>query len=398
MQFFTDTMERWRTFDLSIADIVIFAIPFLVIYVWLSIVGAAEELDMNEKRFRMRKHKGHIFACLIVLPVVSAIVFLRVLIVGGTPFPDILFVPLGIIGIGVGIPRLFWEVRVDGNEFQYKCLWRQKSFSLNEIQRVEIRGANRARMVGVNLYLADKKLFFVHKNDIGFSLFEKRLKKANVPGAEMIYHETGHWSEAATGHREEEGARKEIEPVEKPIEPIPAFKYHPYPLETGGLEQDSDPVLCERCGRETKVYYNSPYYPDPTALEYLCPHCIADGSASRKFHVKFQDPAFCEKVEDEGKLEELCTRTPGYFAPRQSYWLAHCDDFCALIGDIFDWDQIREMGLASEIETDWVANRDLGIEDISHIREHLKSGGEYDGYLFRCLHCGKYRLYVDQKE
>ncbi|MBQ3849332.1 MAG: CbrC family protein, partial [Clostridia bacterium] len=29
------------------------------------------------------------------------------------------------------------------------------------------------------------------------------------------------------------------------------------------------------------------------------------------------------------------------------------------------------------------------------VEEHLYKDGDLCGYLFRCLHCGKYRLYVD---
>ena len=211
---------------------------------------------------------------------------------------------------------------------------------------------------------------------------------ANRPG-------TGNWIEEK---QKEPKRKKTIEPIEKPKEPIPAFKYHPHPLDTSGFEQNKKPVTCDSCRQKTKVYYDWPFYPEDAEIEYLCPNCIADGSASRKFDITFQDPAFCDQIENREKLDELCKRTPGYFSSRQAYWLSHCNDFCALVAEIYDWDEVRELGIASEVETGWVANRDLGIRDINQVKRQLKPSGKYEGYLFRCLHCSKHLLYVDAEE
>ena len=192
---------------------------------------------------------------------------------------------------------------------------------------------------------------------------------------------------------------EDLEESLEPLEPIPDFKYHPFPLETGAFEQDGKTVICHCCGRTTRVYYEYPFdtdlIPDDDFDIYFCADCIKNGEASKKFRGVFQNPNFCEKVADKTKLEELCKRTPGYYAPRQAYWLAHCDDFCALVEDIFAWSELAEKGLESEVEEDWVANADLDINDINLIKKRLRYSGKYFGYLFRCLHCGKYRLYVD---
>ncbi|EFC7612994.1 hypothetical protein CSE53_003500, partial [Escherichia albertii] len=41
--------------------------------------------------------------------------------------------------------------------------------------------------------------------------------------------------------------------------PLPIFKYHPQPLETGAFKQDKT-VECDCCEQETSVYYSSPFY------------------------------------------------------------------------------------------------------------------------------------------
>ncbi len=38
------------------------------------------------------------------------------------------------------------------------------------------------------------------------------------------------------------------------IRPLPQFKYHPKPLETGAFEQDKT-VECDCCEQQTSVYY-----------------------------------------------------------------------------------------------------------------------------------------------
>ncbi len=39
------------------------------------------------------------------------------------------------------------------------------------------------------------------------------------------------------------------------IRPLPQFKYHPKPLETGAFEQDKT-VECDCCEQQTSVYYS----------------------------------------------------------------------------------------------------------------------------------------------
>ena len=130
------------------------------------------------------------------------------------------------------------------------------------------------------------------------------------------------------------------------IRPLPQFKYHPKPLETGAFEQDKT-VECDCCEQQTSVYYSGPFY-CVDEVEHLCPWCIADGSAAEKFAGSFQDDASIEGVEFEydeedefagikntypdEMLKELVERTPGYHGWQQEFWLAHCGDFCAFIG------------------------------------------------------------------
>ena len=170
---------------------------------------------------------------------------------------------------------------------------------------------------------------------------------------------------------------------------IPKFKYHPEPIKTGAFNID-DVVVCDCCEKETTVYYSNPFF-SIDEIEFLCPDCIKSGNASKKFDGAFQDSCSCDNVNDEEKLNELCTRTPGYKGWQQEYWLAHCDDFCAFIGYV-GWNEILQMGIEKEIEEDLSTNNDFSIADI---KKHLKNSGSMQGYLFRCLLCGRHRLHID---
>jgi uncharacterized protein CbrC (UPF0167 family) len=73
------------------------------------------------------------------------------------------------------------------------------------------------------------------------------------------------------------------------------------------------------------------------------------------------------------------------------YWLAHCNDYCAFIGDV-GIKELEEMGIAEEVLADYAEMDQYSVDDV---RESLEKAGSFAGYLFRCLHCGKYRLWVD---
>ena len=81
-------------------------------------------------------------------------------------------------------------------------------------------------------------------------------------------------------------------------------------------------------------------------------------------------------------------RTPGYCSWQGEYWLACCDDYCEYLGDV-GYAELKEMNLVSIIE------EYKKVEGMDFDNEMLEKGGSMAGYLFRCIHCGKFRLNVD---
>lgn len=171
------------------------------------------------------------------------------------------------------------------------------------------------------------------------------------------------------------------------LKKLPYFRYHPNPLETGAFEE-CEAIACDCCGKMTKVYYTGSFY-SADDVDCLCPFCIANGSAAEKFDGTFSDNAFFQDVDDSKKHDELFHRTPGFISWQGEKWLACCNDFCAYLGNV-GTKELEEMGIAKEVFEDYAQNGHYSdIEDV------LVKNGDVCGYLFRCLHCEKYHLYVD---
>ena len=56
-------------------------------------------------------------------------------------------------------------------------------------------------------------------------------------------------------------------------------------------------------------------------------------------------------------------------------------------------EELEELGIKDEVLEDYTSQ--VPSYPIDVVEEYLSKDGDLTGYLFRCLHCGKYRLYVD---
>lgn len=164
---------------------------------------------------------------------------------------------------------------------------------------------------------------------------------------------------------------------------LPQFKYHPNLYESNAVVKKEG--KCQCCGQTVNVYVETMYCSDD--VDCICLTCIANGKAAQKFDGEFVQDA--EEVSNRAKRDELFKRTPGYVSWQGEYWLACCDDYCAFLGDV-GTKELEEMGIADEVFEEYDARCEY--EDA---RLYLEKGGSMAGYLFRCLHCGKYHLWVD---
>ena len=69
---------------------------------------------------------------------------------------------------------------------------------------------------------------------------------------------------------------------------LPAFKYHMDPIKSGSIIKGS--FTCPVCKKDRTYAYVGPFF-SIEDVENICPWCIADGSAAKKYDGEFQD--FC---------------------------------------------------------------------------------------------------------
>jgi uncharacterized protein CbrC (UPF0167 family) len=176
---------------------------------------------------------------------------------------------------------------------------------------------------------------------------------------------------------------------------LPKFRYHQDPLATGSLEPSTIECVC--CGQARGFIYVGPVYCEVELNDALCPWCIADGSAARKFDAEFTDRGGIgdygrwERVSD-AVLDEISTRTPGFSGWQQERWFTCCGDAGVFLGragrnelDAAGLDAIRAIQRESGLEGDaW-----------DQYFRALDRDGSPTAYLFRCPECGGIAGYSD---
>jgi uncharacterized protein CbrC (UPF0167 family) len=180
-------------------------------------------------------------------------------------------------------------------------------------------------------------------------------------------------------------------------ENLPTFKYHPDPLSTGSVRVDTD-TPCLGCNRIRGYIYTGPVYAERNVIldDHLCPWCIADGSAARKFGATFTDTGTTEGISNEIRTEAE-TRTPGFNAWQQEVWLACCGDAAAFLGVAGAEELERDFPKAVPVVKKYLHQQfELSKDEAEEFLEGLTKDGEPSAYIFRCLHCIRFLAYVDR--
>ncbi len=163
------------------------------------------------------------------------------------------------------------------------------------------------------------------------------------------------------------------------------FKYSPNIQMIGILKNEKG--ICQCCRKEVSQYYPTMYCRED--VNCICLECIKSGLAAEKYQGQFVQDAESDKVSDAVKIDELFKRTPGYTSWQGEHWLACCGDFCAYLGDV-GTKELVEMGIADDVFAEYDA-----LNEYDDAREYLVKSGSFCGYLFQCLHCGRYHIWVD---
>jgi hypothetical protein len=109
---------------------------------------------------------------------------------------------------------------------------------------------------------------------------------------------------------------------------LPQFPYHRDPIASDSV-YESDAV-CECCGKARGVLYKGVSYAR-NSPKNLCPWCIADGSAAKKYDASFFDADFVDDdfnyVSMPPELHlEVFGKTIGFSTFNPIGWWVHCGE------------------------------------------------------------------------
>lgn len=174
---------------------------------------------------------------------------------------------------------------------------------------------------------------------------------------------------------------------------LPTFRYHPDPITTGSVKVSS--ARCLSCEQSRGYIYSGPIYTEQEFDETICPWCIADGSAARRFAATFTDIGGNEPGDvPRAVLEEIGFRTPGFESWQQDHWLYHCADGCAFLGragrqELAAYPGVLDMLIHEHDEYGWTEGEAMAYID------SLDVNGDATAYVFRCLVCGAHLAFSD---
>lgn len=176
---------------------------------------------------------------------------------------------------------------------------------------------------------------------------------------------------------------------------LPAFRYFADPIGAGVFKKSRD--ACDCCDEARGWVYTGPVYSEddePT----LCPWCIADGAAARKFSCTFNDTGQLyahpdnQDDPDPDELSEVEERTPGYTTWQGNYWYACCGHPAVYLGDAGGKDLTGRWKAALPVV---FADNEGVLEDLGDDLGELARGESPGVYIFKCPHCGKLGGYFD---
>ena len=171
---------------------------------------------------------------------------------------------------------------------------------------------------------------------------------------------------------------------------LPRFKYHPNPLKTESIIPSNE--TCEVCAHARGyVYCTVPY--GENEIEFVCPWCIADGTANKKLGAQFSDshPLAQAGISQE-IIDEVTLRTPGYISWQQECWMYCCDDACEFHGDApaKELRSLDDGGLKKLSES-----TDIPIDHLPEIIKYYQPKGSPAFYKFVCRHCNSIMFNYD---
>lgn len=175
---------------------------------------------------------------------------------------------------------------------------------------------------------------------------------------------------------------------------LPIFRYHPDPIRSGSIVESD--VECECCGKSRGYVYDGPVYAEEAPDDAICPWCIANGSAHKKFKAEFVDTEAFEDGTPDAAVKEISQRTPGYSAWQSEQWPCCCGDATAFLRPTGIQETRKDCyEVEGHLMTHIVQELHISGSAANRLLESLSKDGQPTLYLFQCLHCQRYRFHMD---
>jgi len=175
---------------------------------------------------------------------------------------------------------------------------------------------------------------------------------------------------------------------------LPVFRYHPDPVASGSVHESLE--VCACCGVARGYVYAGPVYAVDELDDKICPWCIADGKAHKKFDATFTDDEGFPDSLVRKIIHEVTRRTPGFSSWQSEQWQVCCGDAAAFI-EPFGYAEItaRMPHLEGPLMMYIVHDMQISGSGATRLLHSLHRDQGPTAYLFRCLHCGRDLFYID---
>ena len=153
--------------------------------------------------------------------------------------------------------------------------------------------------------------------------------------------------------------------------------------------------MCPCCEQRRSHIYGGPIYAREE-IEEVCPWCIADGSAARKWAAQFNDVIRLPDAVPKAVIQEILERTPGFETWQGNSWLFSEDDAMIFVGEVVGKDLLKENN-AEKTEACLEALREWNFEpdEAIDVLKQIVRGGQPAIYLFQDRQSGKFSAYAD---
>ena len=178
---------------------------------------------------------------------------------------------------------------------------------------------------------------------------------------------------------------------------LPSFRYYQDPFADGTFKVEPD-IPCLQCSRLRGYVYTGPVHTEKNFIleNHLCPWCIADGSAAKRFGAIFNDAGTMDDVTRE-VMKEIEERTPGFQTWQDWGWLTCCEDAAVFLGIAGTQELKRDFPDAIPAVMEHLSD-DYGLsdKDLKEFFEALSKEDQPTAYIFQCARCQSYLACVDQ--